>query len=78
MEEFKGGLILMATGMTVVFVFLVAMIGVMTLMSQIVTKLFPETEPAGNAVKAGKPARPTKGELAAITTALHQYLGGKK
>jgi len=76
MENFTGGLILMVVGMTVVFLFLALMVILMGVMSSVLNKYFPETV----VVTPIKLATSTKGggEIAAITTAVHQYIRSKK
>ncbi|MCG7544337.1 OadG family protein [Pseudoalteromonas sp. MM17-2] len=65
---------LMATGMVVVFVFLLILIGALRLMSYI----FADTEQAqanqqASATTTHRSKRPSKAHIAAIAAAVHQY-----
>lgn len=63
---------LMATGMVVVFVFLLILIGALRLMSYI----FADTEQANqqaSATTTHHSKRPSKAHIAAIAVAVHQY-----
>ncbi|MDH5543713.1 MAG: OadG family protein [Nitrospinota bacterium] len=72
MSDFESGLILMVLGMTVVFVFLSFLILLVDIMSSTIGKFFPD--------KVAKVAVPVSkgGEIAAITAAVHKYMGRKK
>jgi len=74
MEDFTSGLILMVTGMTVVFIFLILMTQCMDLMSFVTNRFFPEPAPAPKTGAGG----PAGEELAAITAAVHLHRRSRK
>ncbi len=75
-EEMAQGVELMFTGMGIVFLFLVMLIGAVKLMAYCVTTYFPEVTPTNN-MAANKPvpanAATPASTTAAITAAVHQH-----
>ncbi len=73
-ESMTQGVELMFTGMGIVFLFLVMLIGVVNLMAFCVVKFFPE-EPAvpTASVPSKAPTNNTAAVTAAITAAVHQH-----
>jgi len=70
-ETMTQGVELMFTGMGIVFLFLVMLIGAVRLMASCVTRFFPEeVQPAQVAPQA---ASQNTAVTAAITAAVHQY-----
>jgi len=74
MEDFSSGLILMVTGMTVVFIFLILMTQCMALMSFVANRFFPEPAVVPKTGTSG----PAGEELAAITAAVHLHRRSRK
>ncbi len=73
-EQMAQGVELMLTGMGIVFLFLVMLIGAVKLMAYCVATYFPEEAPASPASKAVPPANVvTPAVTAAITGAVHQH-----
>ncbi|MFQ5431112.1 MAG: OadG family protein [Nitrospinota bacterium] len=67
MSIINSGLILMAVGMTAVFIFLLLMIAMMYGVKWTSDRISPE-----------KPAGPDFANIAAISAAVHKYIMGKK
>ncbi len=67
MSIIDSGLILMAVGMTAVFVFLLMLIALMHGINWASNRISPE-----------KPAGPNQSHVAAISAAVHRYMAGKK
>jgi len=74
-EIMMQGVELMLTGMGIVFLFLVMLIGAVKLMASCVTNFFPEELPATAAVPVPTPVSTgvTPTVTAAITAAVHQH-----
>jgi oxaloacetate decarboxylase gamma subunit len=73
-EEMTQGVELMLTGMGIVFLFLVMLIGAVKLMAYCVVTYFPEEAPASPAPKAAALVNTvTPVVTAAITGAVHQH-----
>ena len=63
----------MLTGMSIVFLFLVMLIGAVKIMAYCVAKFFPETEAPIRATQATAANSVTPVVTAAITAAIHQH-----
>jgi oxaloacetate decarboxylase (Na+ extruding) subunit gamma len=69
-ELMSNGIELMIAGMTIVFLFLVMLVGAINLMSFLVQRFFPEQPTTAIHVTTGGV---DKQIVAAITAAVHQY-----
>ena len=69
-ELMSSGIELMFAGMTIVFLFLVMLVGAINLMSFLVQRFFPEHPATTIHVATGGVDKNT---IAAITAAVHQY-----
>jgi len=69
-ELISNGIELMIAGMTIVFLFLVMLVGAINLMSFLVQRFFPEQPATAIHVTTGGV---DKQIVAAITAAVHQY-----
>ncbi|MDC9728049.1 MAG: OadG family protein [Methyloprofundus sp.] len=72
-EVMTQGVELMLTGMGIVFLFLVMLIGVVKLMAYCVVNFFPEEIPAAPVVPKPVSTGVTPAVTAAITAAVHQH-----
>ncbi|NOQ65373.1 MAG: hypothetical protein GQ582_12755 [Methyloprofundus sp.] len=78
-ETMEQGVELMFTGMGIVFLFLVMLIGAVKLMAYLVTTFLPEAEPAqSTASSAATTNTVTPVIAAAITAAVHQHRAIRK
>ncbi|MSP28796.1 MAG: sodium pump decarboxylase subunit gamma [Methylococcales bacterium] len=68
-ELMSSGIELMVAGMTIVFLFLVMLVGAINLMSFLVQRFFPEQPTSTHLTTGGV----DKNVIAAITAAVHQY-----
>ena len=72
-EDMTQGVELMLTGMGIVFLFLVMLIGVVKLMAYCVANFLPEEAVAAPAVARPASGAVTPAVTAAITAAVHQH-----
>ncbi|BCG62368.1 MAG: oxaloacetate decarboxylase, gamma subunit [Methyloprofundus sp.] len=78
-EKMTQGVELMLTGMGIVFLFLVMLIGAVKLMAYCVATYFPEEASVNTAPNSATPANAvTPVVAAAITGAVHQHRAKKK